>query len=205
MECLYCQLTTRPNAWAEVGQAVAALRDSGDLQAEITAAFAIQIGLSINTVPVLMRSPDRAVLEAGAVALASLPGVTGVTSWPMRAVSERALAALRPEGGVYTNRWFHVRESGVAEFEADTLTAWDDFEARTGAEVVGLWSCAPKDGVVIYLLIARYDSLDAWDKSRFFNRGEDQRDADWMEKFRRRREMMVDSSVITTRCLFGPS
>lgn len=201
MDYLYSQISTRPNRWEAVGHSVAALRNAPPRGTEITAAFATQIGLSINTVPVLSRAAGPSDLDAAAAAFEALSDVTGVENWHLSVVSERAM---RPEGGVYTNRWFHVRDSGGAEFEDNTLTAWDSFESRTGAEVVGLWKTAAVDGVVRFLLIARYDSLDAWDRSRFFNRAEDQRDAGWMEKFRRRREMMVDSSVITTRCLFGP-
>lgn len=204
MSYLYCQVSTRPNAAEVAGQAIAALRGPA-FGADILAGFAIQIGMSINTVPVLMRLPEGAADSGPLAALEGLAEVRSLTSWRMTAVAERALAALRPEGGVYTNRWFHVRRDGVAEFEDDTLSAWDDFEARTGAEVIGLWKTAPREDVVSYLLIARYDTLDAWDKSRFFNRTDDARDAGWMERFRRRRDMMVDSSVITTRCLFGPA
>lgn len=207
MTCTYLQLSTQPHRAEALGQTLADLRSASPGGAEITAAFAPQIGLSLNTLPVLLRGTS-ADLAARVATLTGLDGVTGHQAWDLTAVSERALGALRPAGGIYTNRWFHVRADRTAAFEDDTLTAWDSFETRTGAEVVGLWKTPVKSGtegdVVSYLLIARYDDLAAWDRSRFFNRADDARDADWMAKFQRRREMMVDSMVVTTRCLFGP-
>lgn len=206
MQTRYVALRTVPNGWHQVGQDVEQFARSADMPAEVTAGFAVQIGGSINTVPVLMRAETAEALDRGVAALSAVAGVRECEAVALAPVSERNLAALRPDGGVYTNRWFHVRADGAAEFEADTLAAWDSFEARTGTDVVGLWKTTlDADDVVRYLLIARYDSLDAWDKSRFFNRAEDERDADWMARFDRRRAMMVDSSVMTTRCLFSLS
>ncbi|MGR3321427.1 MAG: hypothetical protein ACU0DK_05815 [Pseudooceanicola sp.] len=203
MKTEYITVRTEPNRWAEAAAAIAALPPAPDM-ADILGGFTPQIGLSINSVLVLARGTE----ESFAPLHDLLPGLADVAGFDrvrLDPVQERDLSLLRPEDAVFTNRWFHVREPGAAEFEEDTLAAWDTFEGQTDSQVVGLWKAAPRAGVVSYLLVARYADLATWDRSRFYNRSKADNDGEWVERFRRRREQMVDSSVITTRCAFGPS
>ncbi len=199
----YITLKSEPNLWAGVGQAVSDL-DRGQDQTGVTGAFLPQIGLSINSVLVLSRGRDADELDATAATLSALPHVVGIDRIRLSPVQERDLFALCSDHAMYTNRWFHVRSEGADAFETDTLTAWDAFEGKTDSTVVGLWKAAPKDGVTSYLLIARYDDLAAWSRSRPWNQPKDQQDQAWVEQFTRRRAHLVDSSVIATRCIRGP-
>ncbi len=171
---------------------------------DLTAGFAVQIGMSVNRVLVLMRSKSPALLHEKSAKIGLIQHVQSVASQPLLRVQERDLALLSPDGAMYTNRWFHVREQGVEEFERGTLSAWDQFETGTNSGVVGLWKTEPNDGIVSYFLIARYADFATWEESRFYNRPNDDQDTDWAEKFRKRRAHMVDTSVTATRCLFGP-
>ncbi|WP_375690220.1 hypothetical protein [Pseudooceanicola sp. LIPI14-2-Ac024] len=200
----YLTLATAPNRARDVATAIAALPRTGPA-AGIEAGFTAMIGGSINALHLLLRAGDATALDAAAQAILSVDGALQVTRQPLTPVQERNLPALAPDGAMYTNRWFHVRDAGTDAFEADTLAAWDAFEAGTDTQVVGLWKAPAQDGVTAHLLIARYADLAAWDASRFWNRGAEDQTADWVERFRRRREQMTDSSVIATTCLFGPA
>ncbi len=202
MQAEYITLSTAPNQAAEVAQALATL-PAGAGEAELSAGFTPLIGLSINTVMVLARASQAAAFDATATRLAAVENVTAIDRVRLEAVQERDLACLAPDDAMYTNRWFHVRQSAAEAFEADTLAAWATFESGTDSQVVGLWKAPPRDGVTSYLLIARYADLAAWSRSRYWNRPQAEQDSDWIERFRRRREMMVDSSVIAARCLFA--
>lgn len=203
MNAEYITIRTAPNRAAAVAKAIASLPSDPE-GAEVTAGFTALIGLSINCVTLLARADDADRFDRTANALAKVADVTGVERVALGPVQERNLACLAADGAMYTNRWFHVREPGASEFEADTLAAWDAFETGTDSQVVGLWKRPAEGGVVSYLLIARYTDLDGWSRSRFWNRPEEDRKADWVERFQRRREQMVDSSVIATTCVFGP-
>lgn len=203
METDYITLRTAPNRVRDAAAEVAALPRT-ETQAELTAGFTPVIGGSINGLHLLVRAETTEAMDTATRTLAALPLVEDVARRPLVPVQERNLGCLAADSAMYTNRWFHVRDAGAAEFEADTLAAWDAFEAGTDTQVVGLWRAAPQGGVTSYLLIARYADLAAWDASRFWNRGAEDQSADWVERFRRRRAHMTDSSVIATTCLFGP-
>lgn len=202
MQTEYITVRTEPNRWAEAAAAIAALPASPDV-AGILGGFTPQIGLSINSV-LLLAHGDEGRFATLHDKLTGLSDVVGFDRVRLTPVQERDLSLLTPDSAMYTNRWFHVRESGATSFEEDTLSAWQTFEGQTDSQVIGLWKAAPRTGVVSYLLVARYDDLAAWDRSRFYNRSAQDKDGDWIERFRRRREQMVDSSVIATRCAFGP-
>lgn len=190
----YVTLTAAPQTAPRVGAALAATRLPGG--ARVLAAFAPTIGLSANTVPVLLGGPEGA-LDAAVASLGGLDGVRSAEAVALTPVAERNPDLLAAGPVMFTNRWFHVFDAQAAAFEEDTLLAWDGFETGTGCKVVGLWKAAPEDGVTAYLLIARYADLAAWASSRYFwLEGER---PDWAVRFERRRGTMADTSVSANR------
>ncbi|KGM48400.1 hypothetical protein [Pseudooceanicola atlanticus] len=196
MQVAYLTLHTAPNRASDLASAVSDL----GRQPIVTAGFVPQIGDSINRLYLLLRATTAAEIDAQVSEIMALSDVTQSGLHALSPVQERALTLLKADSAMYTNRWFHVRADGAAAFEADTQSAWDAFESGTESGVVGLWKKAELDGVVSYLLIARYADFATWEQSRFWNRPAAEQSDDWVEKFRRRREKMVDSSVIAMRC-----
>ena len=195
----YVTLETDANQAGEVAADLARTRP-GDGEARRAGIFTPLIGGSVNRIRVLLRGPDEAAMTQGRTRLTE-GGARLHDHLRLEPVQERALGLLAPVDAMFTNRWFHVSEGGAEEFETDTQAAWSGFEGDTDSGVVGLWKAAPRDGVVSYLLIARYADLAAWNASRYWNRKTaDADDADWIERFERRRRQMVDSSVIATIC-----
>lgn len=200
MQAAYLTLHTSPNRANDLASAVSDLALAPGRQPIVTAGFVPQIGDSINRLYLLLRATTAAEIDAQVSEIMALSDVTQSGLHALSPVQERALTLLKADSAMYTNRWFQVRADGAAAFEADTLSAWDAFESGTESGVVGLWKKAETGGVVSYLLIARYADFATWEQSRFWNRPAAEQSDDWVEKFRRRREKMVDSSVIATRC-----
>lgn len=89
--------------------------------------------------------------------------------------SHRLVATVRPTSpepptadGIYAHRWFECAERDWPEFLELSEGAWPDFEETfDGTRIIGFWrSLETPDGLVRALLITRYASLAAWERSR---------------------------------------
>lgn len=104
---------------------------------------------------------------------------------------ERVVATVRPvepvppvTQGTYAHRWFELDEADWDEFLELSSTAWPAFEAAYDAEVIGFWkSLDAQAPAARVLLVTRYPSLEAWERSRALG-SEDSR-----SKFIRRHEL----------------
>ena len=99
----------------------------------------------------------------------------------------------RTRPGVYVFRWFSIANKDVEEIAALSKQAWTTFEPGFGVEVQGLFAEADRsaeDGTM--LLITWYDSLTAWEKSRF-------PDPAAKDLFRRRHQLTREAKPIGTR------
>ena len=199
----YLTIRTASNQWGPVGTALQKAKLAGG-KARAIGLFAPQIGASVNTVFAILSADDQPTLDAAVADIGAVANVTSVTRQPVEPASERNLPMLEESKAMFTNRWFHVLSDKEQAFEDDTIPQWDEFETDTHCHVVGLWHTPPKDGVTSYLLVARYDDLAAWSASRFVNLPPGQQLPAWAQAFARRRDYMIDTSVIATRCL-GPS
>jgi len=196
----YVTIRTAPNRAPSVA---AALRETrlGRGTARALGLFTAQIGASVNDLFGLVAGEDMVALDRAAKDLSALSDVVAVDRKPLTPVSERNLPLLGDGPAMFTNRWFHVRSDAAQEFEDLTVPVWNGFERDTKCHVIGLWHLSPSEGVTRYLLIAKYDDLLAWSNSRFFSRPGGGEAPAWVGSFARRRELMVDTSVIATRCL----
>ncbi len=157
----------------------------------------------------------------GEIGVASDEGVVLATAGTSLAMGDNAkslgrdelTATIRPEAptrlsesGVYAHRRFDLSSSDWDEFLALSQAAWPDFEAvNDGCRIVGLWRGPdPSADVAAALLITRYPSLAAWERSRPYAAqpvDEDKLDA-WIaarEAFRRRGELTRRTVVCTYR------
>ena len=107
--------------------------------------------------------------------------------------------------GIYTHRWFVVRPEHVDLMTETSVEAWKGMEADTPARVSGFWLSRERDaeGNATILMLVFYPDLTAWEQSRFWKPlppGIDQPNrAEWGERFRKRREITIDSSVTIHR------
>ena len=104
-------------------------------------------------------------------------------------------AALPEMTGLYSHRWFDVRDADVARFLELSGGAWDNFEDVHGSRVVGLWRSrtAPTAGVTRMRLTAWYKDMAAWERSRWFNKPAGAEAAN--ARFAERAAMTLDSAV----------
>lgn len=107
--------------------------------------------------------------------------------------------------GIYTHRWFVVRPEHVDLMTETSVEAWKGMEADTPARVSGFWLSRERDanGNATILMLVFYPDLTAWEQSRFWKPlppGIDQPNrAEWGERFRKRREITIDSMVTIHR------
>lgn len=196
------EYATRPNRAEALGALMrAAAKSSGDGQA--LGIYVPWIGLSINTVTV-------ATMWSG-----EPPAPEGVTNPDILRAKSRIFDVLargqqpcpidRP--GVYTHRWFVVRPENVALMTETSVEAWKGMESDTPARVAGFWRARDlnANGEATILMLVFYPDLTAWEQSRFWKPlppGIDQPNRkEWGERFRKRREMTLDSCVTIHRLI----
>ena len=181
-------------AWAD---AAALLRRDGGL-----AAWRGEIGVS---------SDEGAVLLSGSPPPLDAEGVTPLGREALASTLRPAAPAPLTEPGIYAHRRFELDDGDWEEFLALSEAAWPDFEAvNSGCQILGLWrSSASAPGSVSALLVTRYPSLAAWERSRPYAAqplDEDKLEA-WMAAkaaFARRAELTKRSIVRTYRLLSLP-
>ncbi len=198
----FLHVTTAPRSWPTV---IRGLADSGfpaieDAGGAIYGLWISQIGLPMNEGVIAITWPEGKIPKAGAA-----PLILAASDSVLKVDSQRLAATVRPlnpespkDPGIYMHRWFGVAKEDWQEFLQLSQDAWPDFEAETGANVIGFWrKLEEQTERVNALLITRYPSMAAWEASR----GENSRSAaasEAWEKFVRRHQMtqsMVASSM----------
>lgn len=164
------------------------------------------IGWSSEQIAVIIRwSGRQRGRERAIAAITRHPSALGV-DWSRLAPTLRPAPHDLPRvGGIYTHRWFEIREADFAEFVDLSGAAWPEFERDFEAEVFGLFRAqqSPAEvrrGVVRMLLNTWYASHAVWEASRTPS----PRAA---AAFRRRSDLTLTTRVVSLRFtpLFGQS
>ncbi len=153
--------------------------------------FTSQIGLSARQVVVIGRG------EAGAVTSAETVRDELWEADPRPLPGE----TLPETDGVFSHRWFDLRSQDWPQFRRLSVEAWDNFEDAHATRVIGFWRAreAPAEGLVRVWLMAWYESLAAWEGSRFYLDADNPRAAQAYANFRARQEITVDTGVSLLR------
>lgn len=140
----------------------------------LIALFKPLIGLSLNHAITICEWPDgERAATAGSIVLQGLDGCHVVQNDLWKATLRPVPGANLPTmTGLYSHRWFDVRDVDVARFLRLSGDAWDNFETTHGSQVVGLWRSltTPAPGVTRMRLTAWYADMGAWEASRWFNK-----------------------------------
>ena len=188
----HLHLKTRPRSWRNV---IANFK-AGGIQ-KISAAGAnfyglwvSQIGMAMNEGTLLICWPNNAPDPSSVDLITSLSDdITNATSTILHPTVKPTNDAPPKQTGVYMHRWFTVNETDWDEFLQLSADAWPDFEAATGATVIGFWRPASNGTEeVTALLVTHYPSMAAWEASRGPNTTSEQASEAW-QAFVRRHEM----------------
>ena len=108
-------------------------------------------------------------------------------------------------GGYYSHRAFDIKAADWDRFRDLSAEAWGNWEATHAARTVGFWLCRrpPGPGLVRVRLMAWYESLDAWDRSRWWNANAKAGSEQAFDRFRARNALMVDTEVAILRRVEG--
>lgn len=172
--------------------------------ARLFGVFKPVIGLSVNRAVVISEWPDETQAAAwGHVALDGLDGVRTESRelWEPTSIP-RAGESPTEMGGVYSHRAFDILEPDWPRFLELSETAWGNFEAAHPTIVKGFWKSRtpPAPGQLRVRLMAWYETLDAWERSRWWNPAAREGSADAFARFRERSQMLQDTGVsILTR------
>lgn len=157
------------------------------------------IGLPQGHVIAVTEWPDAASAEANGHAV--LDGITDAET------VERDLwtPTLRPApgerptetGGYYSHRAFDIEEKDWERFRDLSAAAWGNWEATHAARTTGFWLCRnrPDPGLVRVRLMAWYESLDAWERSRWWNANAKAGSDEAFDRFRERSRLLRDTHV----------
>ena len=194
------EFAIKPNR-AEIvaGMMRVASKSSGNGQA--LGVFVPWIGMSINTVTVATMWTG----EPQSTPAPTHPDVVRGKSriFDVLARGQEPCPTDRP--GIYTHRWFVVKPEHADLMTETSVEAWKGMEADTPARVSGFWLSRERDaeGNATILMLVFYPDLTAWEQSRFWKPlppGIDQPNrAEWGERFRKRREITIDSMVTIHR------
>jgi hypothetical protein len=101
--------------------------------------------------------------------------------------------------GIYAHRWFWLKDSDWAEFEAlSSDSIWPYFESD-GCEIIGLWRAASDQPLVGALLLTRYPSVAHWERTRLQGDAPPGADVDLYRRAQeaaRRRAAITDRSIV---------
>lgn len=169
--------------------------------------FAPVIGLSQSLVVAVAEWPDEQAADAN--------GHTMLANLARADTHDRDIwtPTLRPApgehpteiGGYYSHRAFDIKAGDWDRFRDLSAEAWGNWEATHAARTVGFWLCRrpPGPGLVRVRLMAWYDSLDAWDRSRWWNADAKTGSEQAFDRFRERNELLVDTQVSILRRVEG--
>lgn len=156
------------------------------------------IGLSHNRAVVVTEWPDETAAKAHAgLAVDGLAGAT-LVDHDIWEPTSRPLPGEVPQetGGFYSHRAFDIMERDWRRFRELSERAWGEWEGTHAARVTGLWKCRnrPAPGQVRIRLMAWYESLDAWERSRWWNAGA-KPSPEAYARFRERNALTQDTHV----------
>lgn len=166
------------------------------------------IGLPQSWVVTVVEWPDAiAAQHHGHAVLSGLDGVETVDR-DIWTPTLRPAPGERPEdaGGYYSHRAFDIAEEDWPRFRDLTAEAWGNWEATHAARTAGFWLCAHSPGpdLVRVRLMAWYESLEAWEKSRWWNANAKAGSEAAFGRFRERARMFRETRVsILTRIAPG--
>jgi hypothetical protein len=133
------------------------------------------LGLSLNHLIVLAEWPDAATAIAhGADVLSGIDGATLEHCDIWQPTLRPAPGSRLPEltGGYYSHRHYDIEASGLHDFLDHSASAWGNFEGTHPSQVIGLWrsSYVPAPGIVRMRLMAWYQDMAAWERSRYWKK-----------------------------------
>lgn len=163
------------------------------------AVFKPVIGLSQSLVIAVSEWPDAATADLhGNAVLAGLDGMETVAR-DIWFPTLRPAPGERPAetGGYDSHRAFDIRAEDWERFRDITAAAWINWEGAHAASVKGFWLCRhpPGPGLVRVRLMAWYESLEAWERSRWWNPGAKVGSEPAFDRFRERAALLVDTRV----------
>lgn len=166
---------------------------------QLFGAFKGVIGLSANRLVVVSEWSDEVAAAAwGHLAIDGFGGarIEARETWEP---TSRPLPGARPAetGGVYSHRAFDILEADWPRFRELSETAWGNWEGIHAARVAGFWKSRtpPAVGQLRVRLMAWYESLDAWERSRWWNPAAKHGSAEAFARFRERSQMLQDTHV----------
>jgi hypothetical protein len=132
------------------------------------------LGLSLNHLVVLAEWPDaEAALAHGADILAGIKGTHVELCDLWRPTLRPAPGARLPElpGGYYSHRHYDIAVESLPRFLEHSAAAWGSFESTHASQVIGLWrsSHVPAPGIIRMRLMAWYQDMATWERSRYWN------------------------------------
>ena len=115
----------------------------------------------------------------------------------------RPLPGERPDqkGGYYSHRACDIPAERWERFRDISAEAWVSWETTHAARTVGFWLCRtpPRPGLTRVRLMAWYESLEAWERSRYWSPAAKPGSERAMALFRERSQMMADTHVAILR------
>lgn len=157
------------------------------------------IGLSTNRLVVITEWPDEAMAAAWGHLV--LDGAAGARTESQETwePSPRPSPGESPTetGGVYSHRAFDILEADWPRFRELSELAWGNFEGAHATRVAGFWKSRtpPGPGQLRIRLMAWYQDLDAWERSRWWNPAAREGSAEAFARFRERARMLQDTGV----------
>jgi hypothetical protein len=190
-----------PRAWPQVTVAVRD-RTAKAMQAaggQLWGLFTPLIGMRSDTGILISVWPDRTGAQARADA--ALGGISEILGCDGEEIvpTVRPKAATPPSAaGVYSFRWFELRDADVPELIQLSSSAWETFERTFASDILGFWrSTATPSPAARVLLLTRYPDHATWDRSRIDVPVPG--DPSSAALFLRRRELIESTIVTTTR------
>lgn len=200
------QIVRAPFAEADAVAARVAARTESHLAAaggRLFGVFRPVIGRPQSEIVIVTEWPDAAAADANRhLALGAEYGLETITR-DVWTPTLRPEPGQRPDqkGGYYSHRAFDIRSSDWPRFRDLSAEAWDSWEATHSAITVGFWLCRtpPGPGLTRVRLMAWYASLEAWERSRYWNPAAKPGSERAYDLFRERSAMMVDTQVAILR------
>jgi hypothetical protein len=156
------------------------------------------IGMSQSAVVVIAEWPSEALARAQSGKLADLAAAE-LLEQDLWEPTARPLPGEVPAetSGFYSHRAFDIRAESWPRFLELSTGAWGNWEGTHAAAVKGFWKARkpPGPGLLRVRLMAWYESLDAWERSRYWSgRAKPGSDAAF-DRFRERAMLTEDTHV----------
>ncbi|MFM9942131.1 MAG: hypothetical protein ACKVP7_21815 [Hyphomicrobiaceae bacterium] len=163
------------------------------------AVFKPVIGLSSNQAIVLTEwASETAALQHGGDVLRGLAGVV-LSEHDLWEGTVRPTPGVSPTetGGYYSHRAFDIQPADWPRFLELSETAWGNFEGAHASKVTGFWKARtpPVAGQLRVRLMAWYESLDAWERSRWWNPKARDGSDESFNRFRERSKLLLNTGV----------